>query len=406
MARSNPRISIIRFIFTFTLPSQAFPPHWSYWFNVGGISLSSLYTYIYILLYIYYIYVVYSCLFHSLYSLYHWLSKPLFWPAHLIFSTSSTPRLSSHPHLPVSTSGLPLCRLQKTATSQPSTIHQPSTSHPSAIHQRRRGLSSEIFATANGFCQEGMTVLSAEAAVPFLGDLSRWGWDGGLRWRMMGFMAEPWENHRKTIGNLGKILCKWRFLAGKYHRTMACGQVDDQRVNCVIFRCFCFFVVSVLNNHKNFYVFVRLGFGWWILYLKWGYQLTMVLQLKWVARKVELVFIDSGYWHVFNVDTGQAVLQKWCMLFRSCEQVGGHWQDRIALLIRQPDLSTRRTRAGVATAAWCTRRNWNRWGHNGEVTSQHGDNIQHHMIWHRIASLYHSTSYNIFRSFLVGWISW
>lgn len=34
-------------------------------------------------------------------------------------------------------------------------------------------LSSEIFATANGFCQEGMTVLSAEAAVPFLGDLSR-----------------------------------------------------------------------------------------------------------------------------------------------------------------------------------------------------------------------------------------
>ena len=269
-----------------------------------------------LLLYIYILYVVYSCLFHSLYSLYHWLSKPLFWPAHLIFSTSSTPRLSSHPHLPVSTSGLPLCRLQKTATSQPSTIHQPSTSHPSAIHQRRRGLSSEIFATANGFCQEGMTVLSAEAAVPFLGDLSRWGWDGGLRWRMMGFMAEPWENHRKTIGNLGKILCKWRFLAGKYHRTMACGQVDDQRVNCVIFRCFCFFVVSVLNNHKNFYVFVRLGFGWWILYLKWGYQLTMVLQLKWVARKVELVFIDSGYWHVFNVDTGQAVLQKWCMLFR------------------------------------------------------------------------------------------
>eukprot|EP00435_Cladocopium_sp_Y103_P044992 s1936_g12.t2 len=34
-------------------------------------------------------------------------------------------------------------------------------------------LSSEIFATANGFCQDGMTVLSAEAAVPFLGDLSR-----------------------------------------------------------------------------------------------------------------------------------------------------------------------------------------------------------------------------------------
>jgi hypothetical protein len=52
-----------------------------------------------------------------------------------------------------------------------------------------------------------MTVLSAEAAVPFLGDLSRWAWDG-LRWRMMGFMAEPWENHGKTIGNMGKIPCK------------------------------------------------------------------------------------------------------------------------------------------------------------------------------------------------------
>ncbi|CAK9050680.1 Ubiquitin fusion degradation protein 1 homolog [Durusdinium trenchii] len=34
-------------------------------------------------------------------------------------------------------------------------------------------LSSELFRTANDFCKEGMTVLSAAAAAPFLGDLSR-----------------------------------------------------------------------------------------------------------------------------------------------------------------------------------------------------------------------------------------
>ncbi|CAJ1401680.1 unnamed protein product [Effrenium voratum] len=34
-------------------------------------------------------------------------------------------------------------------------------------------LCSELFPTANGFCKEGMTALSAEAAAPFLGDLAR-----------------------------------------------------------------------------------------------------------------------------------------------------------------------------------------------------------------------------------------
>ena len=36
-----------------------------------------------------------------------------------------------------------------------------------------QGMQSELFPTVNGFCKDGMTVLSATAAAPFLGDLSR-----------------------------------------------------------------------------------------------------------------------------------------------------------------------------------------------------------------------------------------
>lgn len=36
-----------------------------------------------------------------------------------------------------------------------------------------RGLNTELFHTVNGFCREGMTALSPEAAQPFLGDLKR-----------------------------------------------------------------------------------------------------------------------------------------------------------------------------------------------------------------------------------------
>ena len=72
----------------------------------------------------------------------------------------------------------------------------------SSSHQRHQGLSSEIFATANGFCEEGMTVLSAEAAVPFLGDLSRWG-KHGMKGKTKGKL---WESSRKTLGNMGNPL--------------------------------------------------------------------------------------------------------------------------------------------------------------------------------------------------------
>ena len=99
-------------------------------------------------------------------------------------------------------------------------ISSPFTGEPSEL-RNAWGLSSEIFATANGFCQEGMTVLSAREAVPFLGDLSR-PWEDGK--------GKSWENHGKTIEKtMGKpwemwdSLYKWRFLAGKSHRTMVGG---------------------------------------------------------------------------------------------------------------------------------------------------------------------------------------
>ena len=36
-----------------------------------------------------------------------------------------------------------------------------------------QGLNTELFHTVNGFCKDGMTALSPEAAQPFLGDLKR-----------------------------------------------------------------------------------------------------------------------------------------------------------------------------------------------------------------------------------------
>ena len=44
--------------------------------------------------------------------------------------------------------------------------------YPRAAIQLER-LNTELFPTANGFCREGMTALSPEAAAPFLGDLKR-----------------------------------------------------------------------------------------------------------------------------------------------------------------------------------------------------------------------------------------
>eukprot|EP00913_Durusdinium_trenchii_P033002 g30895.t1 len=49
---------------------------------------------------------------------------------------------------------------------------QPATSMLSASIQLER-LNTELFHTVNGFCREGMTALSPEAAQPFLGDLKR-----------------------------------------------------------------------------------------------------------------------------------------------------------------------------------------------------------------------------------------
>ena len=217
MARRNPRISIIRFIFTFTLPSQAFPL-----IDLLGSMLVAYPCHPYIHIYIY-IYVVYSCLFHSLYSLYHWLSKPLFWPRSPDFFHLINPRLSSHPHLPVSTSGLRAfhfvsSKRQPHPSHHPSAIHQPS-SHPSAI------------SATEAFPQRFSPRPTASARRPWRCCPPRrrcpsWVTSrGGLGMDSGGGWWVSWRNHGKTIGNMGKIPCKWRFLAGKYHRTMACGQV-------------------------------------------------------------------------------------------------------------------------------------------------------------------------------------
>ncbi len=153
------------------------------------------------------------------------------------------------------------------------------------FNQQSRGLSSELFGTVNDFCQE-MTVLSATAARPFLGDLDR-----------------------------------WRYYRGSTHA------VFDAVSKCCSGAC----PVGVRGDvyrHPEF-----------------TFQ-TLCFPLR-ATDSTSVMKTMHGSCHLSRTK------YQWLHCFMSSvtllqlAEVGGHWQDRIALLLCQPDLSTSWAGTGV-----------------------------------------------------------